>query len=375
MYHRNRFILFLQLLLIMTVSLSACFSSDESTPAENNRDSAASAPTNTPAPTAADPATANAGPEQISVVEDAAAINSYRMRIELNSEDARGKNNVAIEGEFVKEAPAVRLVIRFEENGEPQQMEMVAVDGLRYVQANGMWMQTPDMALNIAEYTLITPADIAEKSTGLTRLGSETVNGRTTVHYQGDKSSIPVAGTASDTFDVSQVESAQLDLWVDEAENFIVKLQINVQDGQGEQGQRHTLLIEYLDFNIPITIKTPENLANEPSTGASSDQPAAVTEPRTDLGKLLGFDILLPTGSQIILQTTNMLQATTPYTLDEAVNLFQRNMPTNGYTLMSQVAPAAGQTVLMYQQGAKIVTINLTALAANETRMEVVTTP
>jgi hypothetical protein len=324
MYHRNRFILFLQLLLTMTVSLSACFSSDESTPAENNRDSAASAPTNTPAPTAADPATANAGPEQISVVEDTTAINSYRMRIEIHSEDARGNNDVAIEGEFVKQPPAERLVIRFEENGEPQQMEMLVVDGLRYVQAEGMWMQAPDLTLNIAEYTLITPADIAEESTGLTRLGSETVNGRTTVHYQGDKSSIPVAGTASDTFDVSQVESAQLDLWVDEAENFIVKLQIKVQDGQGEQGQRHTLLIEYLDFNIPITIKAPENLASELSTDASSDQPAAVTEPRTDLGKLLGFDILL---------------------------------------------------LLMYQQGAKIVTINLTALAANETRMEVVTTP
>jgi hypothetical protein len=385
MYHGHLPRPLLHLLLILLLSLSACFSGSASTtsevnpdnasPAQQAADSPASAPTNTPVPTAADPATDNTEPTQITVIEDVSAINSYRMRIEIHSEAARGDNNVAIEGEFVKEPPAERLVIRFEENGNPEQMEMVVAGGQRYFQAKGMWMQAPDMALNIAEYTLITPADIAEKSTGLTRLDSETVNGRATVHYQGDKSSIPAAGTPSDTFDVSQVDSAQLDLWVDEAENFIVKLQINVEDGQGEQAQRHTLLIEYLDFNAPISIEAPETLAEESSTGASGEQPVAVTEPRTDLGKLLGFDLLLPTGSQVTLQANNMVQATTPYTLDESVNLFQQNMPNNGYTLMSQVAPVAGQTVLMYQQGAKIITINLTALAANETRIEVIAAP
>jgi hypothetical protein len=369
--------------LLPIFSLVACFSgnqsstttavSGESPTPQLSQESATVAPTDTPPPTPT--AVSVAGPARMSVVEDASAIHSYRMRIEIQSEDARGQNQVGVEGAFVKAPPAEQLVIHFEERGEPKTIEMVTVNGVRYLQAQGMWMQAPGSGLNINEYTLITTADVAERSTGLIRVGEETVNGRATIHYRGDKHSIPVAGTPSDKFDVSRAEMAEMDLWVDQAEQFIVKMQITVQDGQAENRQSHVMLIEYFDFNQPITIGAPENLITGQPASEDNEQPAAASEPRTDLGKLLGFDLLLPTGSQITLSAGNMVQAATPYTLEEAANLFQQQMPRNGYTLMSQITPEAGQTMLMFQKGAKIVTINLTALSPNETRMDVVSAP
>lgn len=352
---------------------------------------AEAAPTNTPMPEAA--AVQPAAAEEPSVVvedgatfttvENAAAIQSYRMQIAMNSNSARGNAQVEINGEYIKEPRAERLTMRFDEDGEVNDMEILLVEGVRYAQFEGMWVAAPDMVPDIQELTLFTPADLQEMHGGIVEVGRENVNGRQTIHYHGDKNTIPVVGTAGDTLDVSQVEDAQIDFWVDQAANFLVKMQLTViGEAENPDAESH-VTFEYFDFNADIVIEKPANVMAIPGMGQSADdQPAAPLAPQDEpaetatspLGALLGFDLMMPTGSDFSLMGSNMAQLTTPYTADEAVNLFTQTMSANGYTLMSQLNPAAGQTVLMFQKGVKIITINVTATDGGS-EMQIVSAP
>jgi hypothetical protein len=66
-----------------------------------------------------------------------------------------------------------------------------------------------------------------------------------------------------------------------------------------------------------------------------------------------------------------MVLATVPYALDESVNLFQQEMLVNGYSLVSQMAPEEGQTMLIYEKDEKFVTINLSAVDDNQTQWSI----
>ncbi|MEZ4661853.1 MAG: hypothetical protein R2911_30255 [Caldilineaceae bacterium] len=317
-------------------------------------------------------------------IEDAAEIQSYRMRVSMNTNSAGGAAQVEITGEYTKEPRAERLTMHFDEGGEVNNMEILLVEGVRYAQFEGMWVAAPDMVPDIQELTLITPADLQEMPDGVVEVGTENVNGRQTTHYHGDKETIPVVGAAGDTLDVSQVEDAQIDFWVDQAANFLVKMQLTVNGEVGNPDTVSQIIFEYFDFNADMAIEKPENVMAIPGMGQAADeQPAAAPLTSDDeqagattsaLGALLGFDLMLPTGSDFSLMGSNMAQLTTPYTAEEAVNLFTQTMPANGYTLMSQLNPEAGQTVLMFQKGVKIITINITA-ADGGSEMQIVSAP
>lgn len=365
MYKRTGIIL---LTILVTLAMAGCFSRSEPVPESDAGESQSAAqPTDTPVPAVAESAATGDELANFTTVEEAAAIGSYRMRISMTSTSARGTDNVQIEGEYVKEPPAERLVMNYDQSGETQTMEMLLVDGVRYMQAKGMWMAAPDMVPNLKELTLITPSDMGEIGSGLVRIGDETVNGRATTHFRGDKNTIPVVGTEGDTLDASQLEEAQIDLWVDQAANFLVKMQLTMKGDKNDADAEYDMTFEYYDFNADIVLEKPENALSLPGMGqppAAGEQPASdapASEPQTDLGKLLGFDLQLPTGSSVSVLSANMTQVTTPYTLEEAVNLLGLKMQENGYTAMSQMSPAAGQQMLMYQKGVKIVTINITA--------------
>ncbi|MEZ4736262.1 MAG: hypothetical protein R3E79_54955 [Caldilineaceae bacterium] len=203
------------------------------------------------------------------------------------------------------------------------------------------------------------------------------MHGRATIHYQGGPEAVPTGGTDGDTFDVTGIASAGIDLWVDQAEQFIVAMEVKVTGFDEEPDAHMAMRIEYFDFNSPdIVITAPADAlsmaggmagsadaGDKASGGETTSTEASGPEPRNALGKLLGFDLLLATGSEITLASNQIVQVATIYTVEEAAKLFQAQLPANGYSLMSSLTPQAGEHVLMFQKEAQIATIQITATA------------
>lgn len=142
------------------------------------------------------------------------------------------------------------------------------------------------------------------------------------------------------------------------AEQFILSLK------QGEQLQKE----------MPVTASPPS--AETPGETAASD-PA-----RVELGRFVGFDILLPTGSTVeAIVGANVLVAITPYTLDEAARFVEQSMLGGGYTLVTKVGPATGQATdqgddqahdqiaYLFQNGARVVNVTIVPEGDRETRI------
>jgi hypothetical protein len=346
---------------------AGCFSRGEESSQSDGEANTASQVTNVqpaddaPAAGASAPSQASgvdASPGVAQTVENVAAINSYRLRISTSSESARGVDEVLIEGAYVKEPAAEQLVIDFQQGGQTQRMEMIVVDGVRYMHTGDIWMQTPEAMINLDELTLITPEDVAGLLERMERVGVETLNNREAVHYRGGQDLIPVVGTESDTLDVSQVEFAQLDLWIDQIENVVSRLALEARDNSAEQQFTASVVFEYYDFNANIVIDAPSTAAGAPA-GVVESAPA-VAAPTTELGQLVGFNLLLPTGSNIeTIVSGSVLVATTPYTFEEAENFIEQALQNNGYTLATKVGPLDNQIVYMFQKGAKLVNITV----------------
>ncbi len=317
-----------------------------------------------PTPPPAQEADAPAGQESaqqmtqaVQTVEEAGNINSYRMHVTTKSESARGVDSAEIDGMYVKEPPAEKVVITFMEGDLPQSMQMVAVDGMRYMQNEDMWIQTPDMIFSTDELTLITPEDVANLTDSMSYVGVESVNGREADHYVGDRDMIPVVGTEGDTLDVSEIEFAQLDLWIDRTDGIVVKLLMEATDSGDDGPTTMSVLIEYSDFNSEFLIEAPD--MGSVDAGSASEAPAAGA-PTTDLGRVLGFDLLLPTGSTIQMAAGDMLLvAATPYTVEEAEQWIALNLPANGYAQMAKIGPVDDQITFMFQNESKMVTVTI----------------
>jgi len=367
-----KYCFFLLLVLSMT---AACFAGNRPTPTAVAPD-----PNSAPAqpPTAATDnttVTLNAAPGEIGIIEEVTSIERYRMRITVVNEVPNRTANIQIDAAYIKEPPAEEITMQIDENGETQTVTMMLVDGLRYMRSGEMVVQTADARMNLQELTLIQPRDATQLSNHFVVVGEETVHGRATIHYQGGPEAVPTGGTAGDTFDVTGIESAGIDLWVDQAENFIVAMAVKVAGFAEEPAARMEMRFEYFDFNSPdIIITAPADAlsmsggmpgsadAGDKGTGdVVSPADNSGPEPRNALGKLLGFDLLLATGSEITLASNQIVQVSSVYTVDEAANLFQTQLPANGYSLMSSLTPQAGEHVLMFQKGAQITTVQLTA--------------
>jgi hypothetical protein len=135
-------------------------------------------------------------------------------------------------------------------------IETLLVSDTRYIQVRGRWLKAPEAAPRIDDLVGITPDAVTGGLDRLERVGEEVVNARQTVHYRGDRDSFPII-SSSDTFDPSRVESAQLDLWVDQAENFIVKMTVSATENEGGESQQFVLTFDYFDFNADIVIAAP----------------------------------------------------------------------------------------------------------------------
>jgi hypothetical protein len=157
--------------------------------------------------------------------------------------------------------------------------------------------------------------------------------------------------------DVSQVEFAQLDLWVDQTENVVSKLVLEASDSSAESAFTASVVFEYYDFNTNIVIEAPSTAAAP--AGEMAAAPAGEA-PATALGQLVGFNLLMPTGSTLeTLVSGSVVVASTPYTFEEAESFIEQAFQNNGYTLATKVGPVDNQIVYMFQKGAKIVNITV----------------
>lgn len=328
------------------------------------------ASTNTPA--GAQPsATAPEEATNFIAIEDAPSISSYRLRVAVQAETARGNDDIQVMGEYTKEPPAEQLVIDIQDrNGEAHTMQMLRSDDLFYMQAGDAWVQAPGDRLGLREITLIEPADAAAVGAQFERVGEETINGRTTVHYRGGPEAVPVGGTPGDTFDVTEIESAQIDLWIDQAENFIMRMEIRVEGDQSDPDARYFMSFEYYDLNADIDIEIPDIAVGAqppataatamPTTAAADALPNPQDEPtgaENDLSAL-GLDLSLPSDATILLAAPNMVQFSTALSVEEAANFFEQKAQENGYTQVNHTGTVGGDMVSLYQVGAQLLTLS-----------------
>jgi hypothetical protein len=367
------------MLVLVALTLTGCFSTGDQAPIAES-DAVATptritpTPSPSPEPTVAESNGLPAGTESPSdvppasplTVEAAQEIQNYRFRISTRSESERGQDVVEIDGAVIKEPPAEQIAATFQQGERTQEIEMLLVGGIRYLRTGDTWMQTPDTVLNFEELTLITPRAVVGLLAQMERVAVETVAGRPAIHYRGGKELIPVVGEPGDQMDVSQLEFAQLDLWIDEAENVITKLVLEASGSEAENSARVIAVFEYFDFNSDIVIEPP--LAT--STGTTAETVA--TEPATtELGRLVGFNLLIPTGTTVEgIVGANMLVATTPYTFDEAQRFVEQNMVDNGYTMVTKVGPAESQIVYLFQNGAKVLNVTIVPAEGQMTRIQ-----
>lgn len=321
-----------------------------------------------PAPSPTAPSAASAATAQTAA--EASAINSYRLRIVTASQSPRGLDQVEVDAAFIKEPPAEEWHIRFQDGA--QTLAMISVEGVRYMQAGDQWLQTPETTFAVDELTLITPEDVAGLLGRMTLVGVEEVNGVQALHYRGGKEVIPVVGEPGDSLDVSQLAMAELNLWIDQATNVVTRLVLAASDAEGGDAVSLDVVFDYYDFNAPIAIRAPAT-----SAGLGTGDPAAPATalPGDTLSQLLGFRFMLPTGSTVesALGTT-MVTALTPFTLAEAQRMLELTLPANGYTLVTRAEPAPGQTVYLFQQADRAVTVTVAAADAG-TRMQFVAAP
>jgi hypothetical protein len=307
-------------------------------------------------------------------VEDSPEINSYRMHVIISTEGESGVDQVEIQGAYVKEPRAEQITMSYMQGEESEQIEIITVDGVNYMRAGDMWIQSPDANLNIAELTLLTPQSVASLLGEMEVIGAETVNDRPSTHYRGGKEMIPVVGTESDTMDMSQAETAQLDIWVDDALQVINRLTLEGSDTSVQPPVAFKLTYDYLDFNTEIAITAPETMAEAAPAG---DAPAAGDfVPNNELGQLLGFNLMFPVDSTVeTVVGANLYVVVAPFTLDEAQTFVESQMQSNGYTQLAKNVAPSGEVVYLYQRDQKAVSVTLSDAGDGKTRFQFATGP
>ncbi|MBI3959572.1 MAG: hypothetical protein HY328_12255 [Chloroflexi bacterium] len=345
----------LPLLLLLTIAplaLAAC--------GNNN-----SAPTDAPAaqraaPTvipvqekAASPAAEAVGGDPALTVEQVDSIETYRMHVEVTSE---GKPSVIVEVAHVKTPLAEDDQVTLYQNDKPTTVDVRYVNETLYLNNGEKW--TVISTFNLAELTVVTPAGMAAAAPLLHLAGREEMSGRTTLHLQGDKEVIPDIQAGADSLSVKNADDAQLDLWLDAEERFIVKLRFSLT----LEGKTFTTEFLYYDFNASIVVEVPSNV--EEITGPPTPMPGEIVA-------LLGFDFPIPAGSQlsIVARTANIL---TPFSVAEARAHLEEAMTAAGFTQVGDpVERAKDEFFYTFQRDDRTVTANVFSVVAGKTTIQI----
>jgi len=309
----------------------------------------AAAPVAAPAAAAAQPF----GGVPALTVEQVASIETYRMRVEVLTE---GEPTAQIEVAHVKTPLAEDDQVTLYQNGEPIQMNVRFVNDVLYINNGEKWAVIS--TFNLAELTVVTPAGLAAAAPAMTLVGEEEMSGRKTLHLQGDKTVIPDIQAGSDSLSVKGADAAQLDLWLDAEERFIVKLLFSVTI----EGKTFTTEFLYYDFNAPIVVEVPTNVeaVNAPPTPT----PAEIVA-------LLGFDFPIPEGSQlsVVARTANIL---TPMSVAEARVHLEEAMTDAGFVQVGDpVERAKDEFFYTFQRDERTVTANVFSVVAGKTTIQI----
>ncbi len=189
-------------------------------------------------------------------IEKTGTIERYRMRLTVNSAGTeRLPEYATVEGAYILKPPAEVVTINYAGGDVTQSVTMTSLDGLHYLQQGDITTQMPDAVFNIQELTWIAPQDATNLASSFLLIGEEEANGRTTLHYQGDPKAIHTDGT----IDLSRLETATVDVWVDTTENFIVAMELRAFGVDGNPDGSYEMRLDYVDFNDPsIVITAPE---------------------------------------------------------------------------------------------------------------------
>lgn len=206
------------------------------------------------------PLAANSDRPTAVTVDQSRAVKRYRMQLTVNSFGTdEWPSHITGEGAYIVKPRSEVVTLHYTEstddNAETHAVTMTVVDGAYYLQDGDLVMQTPGPAINLQELTLVTPKDATDLSHGFVTLGEESINGRTATHYQGDPKAIPSDGT----IDLSRLDTATIDLWVDTTANFIVAMELRAFGINGNPEAMYEMRIDYRDFNAEdIVVTAPE---------------------------------------------------------------------------------------------------------------------
>lgn len=301
------------------------------------------------APSAAQPF----GGDPALTVEQVDSIETYRMRVEVMSE---GKPTAQVDVAHVKTPLAEDDQVTLYQNGEPIQVDVRFVNDVLYLNNGEKW--TVISTFNLAELTVVTPAGLAAAAPELLLVGEEEVSGRKTLHLRGDKNVIPDIQAGSDSLSVKHADAAQLDLWLDAQERFIVKLLFSLT----LEGKTFTTEFLYYDFNAPIVVEVPTNV--EEVTGPPTPMPAEVVA-------LLGFDFPIPEGAQlsVVGRTANIL---TTMSVAEARSHLEEAMAAAGFIQMGEPEERAkDEFFYTFQRDDRTVTANVFSVVAGKTTIQI----
>lgn len=286
-------------------------------------------------------------------VEQVASIETYRMRVEVMDE---GEPTVQVKVAHVKTPLAEDDQVTIYQNGKPIQVDVRFINDVLYLNNGEKW--TVISTFNLAELTVVTPAGLAPAAPDMTLVGEEEVSGRTTLHLQGDKTIIPDIQAGSDTLSVKGADAAQLDLWLDAEERFIVKLLFSLT----LEGKTFTTEFLYYDFNAPIVVEVPTNVeeVNAPPT----PMPAEIVA-------ILGFDFPIPEGAQlsVVARTANIL---TFMNVAEARTHLEEAMAAAGFTQVGDAEERAqDEFFYTFQRDQRTVTANVFSVVADKTTIQI----
>jgi len=282
-------------------------------------------PTDTPPPEAAEE------PLDVSGLEKATDLNSFRSRFEISwqgtyTDGTPANGSMVVAVEFVREPKAEHLTISGDFAGmkelgvEPAgALEMYVVGDTMYTNLFGSWMQMPaqEGGLGAEEMAFTTTDKMLEGLEKPKYEGKETYNGIQTKHYSFDERSFKPENLSEGM----KIDKATGNLYIAVEGNYLVHMDLTLsgsglelpmgQEGQVVQNGSMTIKTDLSDINQPITIQVPEEALQ--TSGAPQDIP-------------------VPADAEGLSNAFGMITFTSASTPQQIADFYKAEMPKNGWT-------------------------------------------
>lgn len=207
-------------------------------------------------------------------VEQVQGLNAFRytMAMKIQGKNAAGQDvatSFDLAGEETRNPSAAHWTMTF--SGAPTgqalgqgSLELYQVQGETYMRQGNIWIKSPVPATSLlASRGLFRPEDLATQLAGGRVVGTETISGRAATHYRLDKATLLASSKLeeADRKQFADLDSATLDVWVDNQHQFLSKFQM-VTVGKQEIGEpltgTMTIAYEVSDVNGDFTITLPD---------------------------------------------------------------------------------------------------------------------